>query len=493
MNIISTYREIGTYRGAAELCGTTHKTVKRVVDRAEAGGAPPQRAPRTRNVDQFADLVAERVAKSAGRISAKRLLPIARAAGYEGSARNFRRLVAEQKALWRRDHHRGRRPAVWSPGEYLVIDWAEVAPGLFLFCAVLAFSRWRFVRFAVDQKATTTMAMIAEALAAIGGVPAKVLADRMGCLKGGVVANVVVPTADYVRFAGHYGFRPDWCHAADPQSKGIVEHLCGYAQSDLVVPLLTEATVSGQPVSVPAANAAAVAWCAEVNAAVHSEIAAVPEERLGAERELLAPLPSLRLEIGAASVTRKVDRLSCVRYGSARYSVPMRLIGARVAIVIDCGALVVVEPATGAIVAEHELVAPGETSILDEHYDGPRPAPSRGPRPKTTAEHQFCALGDDAQAFLVGAAAIGNTRLGQELDILLGLGAAHGEAALVAALRRAVAFKRFRAADVRSILAAGTGTPQPRPAGDALVLDLPTAPPRSLDAYQITPGDGSVS
>ena len=39
MNIISTYREVGTYRGAAELCGTTHKTVKRVVERAEAGGA----------------------------------------------------------------------------------------------------------------------------------------------------------------------------------------------------------------------------------------------------------------------------------------------------------------------------------------------------------------------------------------------------------------------------------------------------------------------
>ena len=110
----------------------------------------------------------------------------------------------------------------------------------------------------------------------------------------------------------------------------------------------------------------------------------------------------------------------------------------------------------------------------------------RGPRPKTNVEQRFCALGDDAQAFLVGAAAIGNTRLAQELEILLGLGAAHGEPALVAALRRAVAFRRFRAADVRSILAAGTGTPQPRPAGDALVLDLPTAPTRSLDAYKIT-------
>ena len=29
--------------------------------------------------------------------------------GYGGSDRNFRRLVAEQKALWRREHHRGRR------------------------------------------------------------------------------------------------------------------------------------------------------------------------------------------------------------------------------------------------------------------------------------------------------------------------------------------------------------------------------------------------
>jgi hypothetical protein len=95
---------------------------------------------------------------------------------------------------------------------------------------------------------------------------------------------------------------------------------------------------------------------------------------------------------------------------------------------------------------------------------------------------------------LVGAAAIGNTRLAAELEILLALGAAHGQDVLVAALRRAVAFKRFRAADVRSILAAGTGAPQPRPAGQALVLDLPTAPTRSLDAYKITSSrDGSAS
>jgi hypothetical protein len=64
-------------------------------------------------------------------------------------------------------------------------------------------------------------------------------------------------------------------------------------------------------------------------------------------------------------VIRKVDRLSCVRYASARYSVPTRLIGTSVAVVVDHGAVCLVEPATGVIVAEHELAAPGTASILD--------------------------------------------------------------------------------------------------------------------------------
>ena len=58
----------------AEICGTTHKTVKRVIGRIEAGQ---------------------------GRVSAKRLLPKAKAAGYAGSDRNFRRLVAQVRLCLR--------------------------------------------------------------------------------------------------------------------------------------------------------------------------------------------------------------------------------------------------------------------------------------------------------------------------------------------------------------------------------------------------------
>jgi hypothetical protein len=90
-------------------------------------------------------------------------------------------------------------------------------------------------------------------------------------------------------------------------------------------------------------------------------------------------------------------------------------------------------------------------------------------RPKSVAEKAFCALGPTAEAFITGAAAAENTRLGPELAEFNTLAAAHGTPVFLDALARAVAFGLWRAMDVRSIVAAGTGTPQPTPAGDALV------------------------
>jgi transposase len=503
MDVISAYRDVGTYRGAAEICGTTHKTVKRIIEAHELvseGGSPPVRGPRARNYDEVAELVAASVKKTAGKISAKRLLPAARAAGYQGSDRNFRRLVANAKREWRHGQARagGRRPAIWSPGEVLAIDWGEeVVCGrkVHVFCAALAWSRFRFVRFAADEQQATTLAMLAECFEVLGGVPKVVLADRMGCLKGGVVANVVVPAPDYVRFATHYRFRPDFCNGADPESKGIVENLVGYAKDDLLVPLELDDDPWAEGLA--GLNERAVAWCGEVNATLHSEIHAVPAQRLATEVELLGELPSLRLDIGPKPTTRKVDKLSCIRFGSARYSVPNRLIGTTVTVLVDerDRVLRVIEPVTGEIHAEHALIAPGETSILDAHYDRPRPdTPRRGARPKTAAEREFLGLGPVAEQFLTGAAAAGVTKLVTEIAEILTLGAAHGTEPLLAALERAVTFGRWRAADVRSILATGGHAPKPTPAGQSfdtgVVLTLPSVPTRSLDAYRIDGADG---
>ena len=103
-----------------------------------------------------------------------------------------------------------------------------------------------------------------------------------------------------------------------------MENLVSYGKSDLLVPLLADQADVGSPAGLAAANLAAIVWCTEVNAAVQSQIAVVRAERLVAEVPLLAALPSLRASIGAAPVVRKVDKLSCVRFASGRYSVPRR-------------------------------------------------------------------------------------------------------------------------------------------------------------------------
>ncbi len=473
LDILSAYRELGSFRAAAGLCGTTPKTVRRVVERRAL--PPAERPPRPRITDPLGALLAGRVRATDGRISAKRLLPAARAAGYGGSARSLRRAVAAAKAAWRAER-RVYRPWQAAPGEHLAIDWGSEG-GLHVFCAVLAWSRVRFVRFAADESQATTLALLAECLEALGGAPGVVLADRMGCLKGGVVANVVVPAPGYLAFALHYGFRPDFCEAADPESKGVVEHLVGYAKADLLVP--------GAPFdSLASANAAAAAWCAEVNARVHSETSAVPAERLAAERALLRPLPSLR-PAPAPSAVRRVDSLRTVRFASARYSVPGAFIGARVGLAVSGAELVV--SAAGSEIARHRLVGPGEMSLLDAHYGRAAAAPARAVRPRTPAEIAFLSLGPVAAAFLRAAAAAGTGRLAGELALIAGLEAAHGREPLLAALERALAYRRFRAADIRSILAAGPGVPRRREPGAQLAAGLPAVPVRPLAAYALEP------
>lgn len=472
MDIVNTYAELGSFRAAAALCGTTHKTVKRVVDRCRLRGVGV-RTPRVHNTDSVAELIAERVRCTDGRISAKRLLPLARAAGYTGSARNFRRAVASAKAKWRTER-RSYRPWVVAAGEHLVIDWGKEC-GMNMFCAVLAWSRYRFVRFASDQRRETTLALLAECFEEIGGVPAVVLSDRMGCLKANTVAGLVVPHPDYVRFATHFGFRPDFCEAADPESKGIVENLVGYAESDLVIP-------AGGWSQVTLGNQAAREWCQEVNGCLHSETMAIPAARLLAERPLLRPLPSLRPAL-RRGVLRKVDKLSTIRFGSARYSVPVLLKGSVVEVMAQEASVLVLHE--GQEVTRHPLRAPGEVSINDSDYGQERGKPARALRPRSVSEIALLGLGSTGEQFLRAAAAAGTPRLASELSEIVALEAVWGKEALASALARALQFRRFKAADVRSILLAGPGLPTPTRPGASLLAGLPFVPTRPLASYAL--------
>jgi hypothetical protein len=475
MEIVNAYELVGTYRGAAVLCGTTAKTVKRVLERravGQVGRRPPP--PRVRNTDAVLQLIADRVRATDGRISAKRLLVVARTGGYDGSSRNFRRAVATAKAAWSKQR-RTYRPWVPVPGEHLVFDWATEA-GWHVFCAVLAWSRYRFIRFALDETRLTTLSLLAECFEELGGVPNVLLTDRMGCLRASTVANVVVPHPEYVQFCARYRCRPDFCEAADPESKGIVEHLAGYAQTDLIIPSIPD----GGWLNLAAANTAARSWCAEVNACVHSETCAVPIERLANESQILRPLPSLRPPLRGAT-QRTVDRRGSIRFGSARYLVPESLVGEHVEVAADEDKVVIHH--AGAEIARHDPVGPGEVAFGD--LADPVRRPTRGIRPRTTAEVAFLGLGPSAEAFLRSAAAAGTLRLESELAAIVELVPIWGNTTVVRALSRATRFRRFKAADVRAILDAGRGLPTPVRAGEQLALNLPVVPIRPLSAYAL--------
>src|SRR3546814_5248898 len=75
----------------------------------------------------------------------------------------------------------------------------------------------------------------------------------------------------YTTLYRSYGFSPDFCHAGDPASKGIVENLVGYAKRDVPTP--------DADADLVAWNEVAVEWCAERNGLEHFEICAIPDDR----------------------------------------------------------------------------------------------------------------------------------------------------------------------------------------------------------------------
>jgi hypothetical protein len=181
---------------------------------------------------------------------------------------------------------------------------------------------------------------------------------------------------------------------------------------------------------------------------------------------------------------RKVDRLSTIRFGSARYSVPTALVGEDVEVLADGATLRVLHG--GGEVALHRLQPPGSASIADEHYPTAAPTGIRPLRPRAPVEAAFLGLGPAAEGYLRAAAAAGTPRLHQQLGRILELSAVVSAEQLAAALERATHFGRFGWQDVRSILVTGGAAPPARVvAGERLTLEgLPAVPQRELSSYR---------
>ena len=312
----------------------------------------------------------------------------------------------------------------------------------------------------MDQTQQTTLRLLAECFEELGGVPAVVLTDRMACLKAGIVANVggAPPGLRALRRSLRLPARIS-VRAADPESKGVVEALVGYAQRDLLVPALTE----GGFADLGAANAAARVWCAEVNGRVHSEIAAIPAERLVAERRALA---------AAALAAPATARRGAPEGGPPGDPLRLRALrGAERAGRTGGGG-----PSRGGqvVISQHGPRADppragraGRGGARGPYADRIAPAAAACGRARA-AELAFLGSGPAAEAFLRAAAAAGTLRLERELRTdRRSWKWPGGETRSCMRWSARCASGGFKATDMRAILAAGSGVPPPGEPGAA--------------------------
>jgi transposase len=457
MEIFEAFDLTGTAWSAAQLAGCDAKTVARYVAVREAGGDPLAKTARPKMIDAFMPKIEELVDRSGGKVRADVTHSKLMAMGYHGSERPARRAVAEVKAEWQAGRRRRYRPWIPEPGMWLQWDWGE-GPRVGgrrtqLFCAWLAWSRFRVVIAAWDQQLGTLTWCIDQALRAAGGAPTYLLTDNPRTVTVDHVAGIAVRHPEMVAMGRHYGCTIQTCVPFDPESKGGVEATVKIAKADLVPSDVNLLPAYG---SFTELEDACREFCGRASTRVHRETGAAPQARLAAERERLHPLPA-----GPHALALGEERLvaddQTIRFGSVRYSTPPGHCGSRVWCRV-AGDELVITARTGrgaAEVARHRLSVPGSPQILDEHYphhpggNGPR---QPRPRPRTEAEIAFLALGDGAQRWLTEAAAAGAQRIRSKMARAVELAAVVGARKTDAALGLAAIAGRFADGDLASII-----------------------------------------
>lgn len=485
MEILAAFDLTRCPSSAAKLAGCDPKTVQRYVDRRDAGASPFEPARRPRLIDPFLEKIEELVERSNGRIRADvvhdaHIVPM----GFAGDERTTRRAVAAAKAAWAEGRRRTYRPWVPEPGMWAQYDWGKgpdvCGRGTCLFCAWLAWSRFRVVIPTWDRTLGTTLACIDAMLGRFGAAPTYLLTDNERTVTVDRVAGLPVRHPEMVAAGRHYGMSVETCVPYDPETKGGSEATVRVAKADLVP---TEANLLDAYPSFAALASACDTFSDTVNARPHAETRRAPAEMLAEERTRLHLLPN-EPYTAALGETRLVRDDQTVRWGGVRYSTPKGHVGTEVwCRVVGEELVIVARTAKGLVeIARHQLSVPGTPRIADEHY--PDHPAGNGPivrplRPRDAAEVAFLALGDGAERWLREACAVGTARIRTKMAQAVELAALVGTPVVDRALGMAALAGRFGEGDLTSI-------------ADHLERGRPVAELVSADeAFSAQPGTGA--
>ena len=464
MEILEAFDATGCANSAASLAGVDPKTVRRYVAKRDAGKPVDQPAARPKLIDPFLPKIEELVETSEGGVRADVVHERLVAMGFTGDERTTRRAVAMVKQGWRNGHRRQYRPWITEPGLWLQFDWG-LGPIVFgpdgrprptlLFCAWLAWSRFRVVIPTWDRKLGTLLTCLDTTLRQMGGAPTYGLTDNEKTVTVEHVAGVPVRHPMVVAAGRHYGLTVHTCVPFDPESKGGSEATVRIAKADLVP---TKANLLTGYNSFAELAEACEVFCVKVNGRVHRETARIPAEALLVEQTRLHPIPDAPFT-AALGETRSVNTDQTVRFGSVRYSTPPGLVGREVWVRADGEELVITANLDAGLseVARHRLSTPGNPRIDLSHYPDHPQQPDGSPKPpqpkgRNSEEKAFLALGPGAHSWLVEAAAIGAQRVRSKMTAALELAALVGVEPVDAALGVAAAAGRFAEGDLLAIV-----------------------------------------
>ena len=517
------WREGLSVRALARKYGVHRRLVREALTRAEPSPrkTPVRRSPQLEPLKEIidgwlrADLDAPRKQRHSVRRAHARLTGEHGAEGVSYSA--VRDYVSRRREEIRVEEGRGPArvfvPQHHPPGQDAEVDFGElyvrlagVTTKCYLFVLRMSYSGKAVHRVTATMGQEAFLEGHVHAFSVLGGIPAGQV--RYDNLKQAVWKVLLRGRAReenprWTAFRSHYRlFDAFYCLPGieGAHEKGGVEGEVGYFRRNYLVPVPEVGSLE------------------ELNARIAEAERAEDGRRIGArirtigqdfesERPLLIPLPDEPFETGLL-LTPRVDRYGQVTVRTNRYSVPVRLIGRQVRVVLRSSELVIYD--RNAEVARHpRLIAKGGENLVLDHYlealmrkPGAMPGSAVLGRARETgaftAAHEAFwsaarrALGEPAATReLIGVLLL--HRHMDDADVIAGIGAALSVGAhaadVVAVEARKVADTRGSSPDGPAAAGAQDGAPAQGPRVTSLTmrriaaLPADTRPLPSVDAY----------
>jgi transposase len=231
---------------------------------------------------------------------------------------------------------------VWQPRAEVPVGHGQTRRG-WVVIACLGYSRAGAGVLVFSKETADLLAGIAGCLQRFGALPKVLVWDR----QAGIHGHGGRPSEAFAAFCGQ--LRVDWrfCEPADPQAKGAVERLQGYAETNFEPGrrFANELDFQDQ----------LDAWFLKVNARTHKTLRARPVDRLGEERKAMAALPGQVPDTARRWATR-VAPDPHLRFDTNDYSLDPALVGRRVEVRVDQRHVTAVALDTGEIACRHARV-----------------------------------------------------------------------------------------------------------------------------------------